>query len=421
MLDREGGIREFNEKTCSILQNQPYHKYFERKGDKQLCFSLEHRENRKYQIASSYMIGVDWVVENELPIYIEPKLNDDVKEVDFLKMLFEALEEPENFNHLTDLYTVDFNAPQIAINQRQDLLTPLLLLEYLSLLKRIVRKGIKKSYYSVTQNINSRVKGKILINASIKQNHTRQKLNYNVCQYEEYGVDSLENRLLKKALVYAQVALNKLKGTSKDELSNLLNYVRPAFANVGNEVEIREVVNLKSNPMFKEYTDAIRIAKMILKKYGYNISKVSEEVHKTPPFWIDMSKLFELYVFKQLKSIFPLPKEVKYHQKMHYQEPDFIVNSKTRGIQLVVDAKYKPKYESQDILKEDARQVSGYARLKKMYVELGIEDHTRVIDALIVYSSQNKPSDLTFERLLEDTSDAYVRFYKVGISLPFMI
>ena len=145
------------------------------KGDSQICFSINYLENRNYKIKSTYMVGLDWIIPNELSIYVQPKLNTENREIDYLSMLFEALEEPENLNHLGGLLHVDFEAPMIEINQYQDKLTPFLLLEFLQVMKRIVRKGLKKSYYKVTENLNSRVKGKILVNATVKQNHINKK------------------------------------------------------------------------------------------------------------------------------------------------------------------------------------------------------------------------------------------------------
>ncbi|NHQ72821.1 hypothetical protein HAP39_20365 [Elizabethkingia miricola] len=103
---------------------------------------------------------------------------------------------------------------------------------------------------------------------------------------------------------------------------------------------------------------------------------ISESLNKDkslhPPFWIDMSKLFELYVFKKLGERFPLDGEVKYHQKHNRQEPDFILNTKN-GIQAVVDAKYKPRYQTGNPSIDDARQLAGYTRLNSIYKELNID------------------------------------------------
>ncbi len=412
----EVGI-ELSAQFCEVLQQQSFTDFFKRKKDEQLCFSIKHVEENKYTIKSSYIIGVNWVVENELPIYIHPKLNTENNEIDYLKMLFEALQEPENFNHLDDLYTIDFDAPLIEIEQHQDKLTPLLLLEFLQLLKQIVRRGLKKSYYKVTKNLNSRVKGKVLINATVKQNHSKQKMLYNVCQYEEFGYNSLENRILKKALLFTQSALANFKDISKEvDLQHVFNFVSPAFGLVDENIDERTLKNIKPNPLFKEYTQALKLAKLILKKYGYNISNTTTDKIKTPPFWIDMSKLFELYVFKKLKEVFPKNKVVKYHLTINQQEPDFVLNCD--DLKMVIDAKYKPRYFKSEILMDDARQISGYARMKKMYQELNEPDLSKVLDCLVIYPDQTGGIELLKSNLKNNPSKHYVHFYKVGIKLP---
>ena len=98
-----------------------------------------------------------------------------------------------------------------------------------------------------------------------------------------------------------------------------------------------------------------------------------------------MSKLFELYVCKMLRERFTGAGEVKYHEKKHYQELDFIINeNKENGIKAVVDAKYNPRYKNGRPTKEDARQLSGSSRLNSVYDELGINDD-QIIPVYIIY------------------------------------
>ncbi|WP_166382450.1 5-methylcytosine restriction system specificity protein McrC [Polaribacter sp. 11A2H] len=382
------------------------------------CYKLNKSEEDIYQFETGYYIGVDWIGETNIPIYVEPKVNEAVTEVDYLSMLFEALEEPKNFEHLNNLYTIDFDAPLLEIEQYQDKLTPLLLLQFLQIVKQIVRKGLKKSYYKVTKNLNAKVKGKILINATVKQNHSKQKMLYNVCQYEEFGYNSVENRILKKALLFTQSALGNIKTNSEINLNEVFNYISPAFQYIDEQIDIRALKSSKPNPMFKEYTEALNLAKLILKKYGYNISKTTANKIKTPPFWIDMTKLFELYVFKKLREEFKETGEVIYHPKMNKQEPDYILKSKDQTFKFVVDAKYKPHYENHEIEMNDARQVSGYARMKKMYNELGEENYNKVLDCLIIYTNQDQNINISKEKLLSDPFKHYVNFYRYGIKLP---
>jgi len=132
----------------AILKNLTVKKYFQQKRNKQLCFALTYNELsvEKYFFETSYFIGVDWIVDNKLSVYVQPKLNVEDAEIDYLSMLFDALKEKENYNHLEHLYKIDFKKPLIKIEQKQDLLSPILVIQYLNLIKKIVQKGLKKSY-----------------------------------------------------------------------------------------------------------------------------------------------------------------------------------------------------------------------------------------------------------------------------------
>jgi len=408
------------ERFAAALKNKPYSKSIQRGENKAYCFNILHTENETnpYRFETSYFVGVDWIVENELPIYVKPKLDDNTSEVNYIKMLFDVLKEPENYNHLDQLCEINFDKPSIAIEQKQDLLTPLLLIQYINILKKIVQKGLKKSYYSVTKNLNAKVKGKILINETIKKNHFNNKMLYSYCQYSEFGINSIENKILKKALAFSIAAMQNLKGIDISALNGLVNYIKPAFVNVDNEVNIEELKSIKSNKLYQEYNQALKFAKHILKRYGYNISTTNSTIIKTPPFWIDMSKLFELYVFSKLKERFTHHKEVTYHKKFNYLEPDFIIKSKDGLTKMVVDAKYKPQYQNGNINTEDIRQISGYARLNKVYDFLDFEDD-KIIDCLVVYSNQTaNRKDFNGANFSLEEEKEYKRFFKIGIELP---
>lgn len=403
------------------LKNKNYSKSIQSGEKKAYCYNIIYsgEETNNFLFEISYFVGVDWIVENELSIYVKPK-DEDTTEVNYLKMLFDALKEPENYIHLDQLCKIYFDKPAIVIKQKDDLLTPLLLIQYINILKRIVQKGLKKSYFQVTKNLNAKMKGKVLINETIKKNHFNNKMLYNYCQYTEFGINSTENKILKKALSFSIAAMQNINGIEVAHLNGLINYIQPAFANVDNEVDIYELKNIKSNKLFREYDQALKFANLILKRYGYNISSAKSTEIKTPPFWIDMSKLFELYVFAKLKEKFPLHHEVTYHKKFKGLEPDFIVNSNDGVYKMIVDAKYKPQYQDSNISKEDIRQISGYARMKSIYDFIGIE-YDKIIDCLVIYSNKNAKR-LDFKNVnftSEDNEEKnYVRFFKIGIELP---
>lgn len=370
-----------------------------------------------YDLVTSYFIGIDWIEKNNQAIYVEPKLNVEDKQTDYLAMLSVALKHPDVTIHTDELIDIKFDEPYIGIEQKQDMLTPLLVIHFLNLVKRIVNKGLKKSYYKVTRNLNGRVKGKVLVGATVKQNLIKNRPFHTFCAYEEFGVNGLENRLLKKTLIFVRNYLPLLGNTTVAKSAKvILNYVNPAFELVSPEVNIKQIKGLKINAFYHEYTEAIRLSKLILKRFGYNLNNTSEKkIIKTPPFWIDMSKLFELYVLGLLKDRFG--KGVTYHFKSYWNELDYLL--KSNEYNMVVDAKYKTVYKT-GFRNEDLRQLSGYARLKTVYDHLG-KNYNEVIDCLIVYPDQSEGFTNLFEAdLKKGVIKHFTNFYKIPVKLPLI-
>ncbi|MES2545644.1 MAG: hypothetical protein V4548_12215 [Bacteroidota bacterium] len=389
------------------------------------CYSIVVK-NEQYHLNTSYCIGVDWLDEKSA-IYIAPKLNSknakegiNLVEVDYIKMLFSSLKYLDSTKEINDLFEIKWNKPEIEIKQTQDLLTPLLVIQYLSLVKTIVRKGLKKSYYKVEHNLNSRVKGKVLVGKTIKQNILKNKQLYTYCNYDEFGVNGLENRLLKKALVFIKRYLpNFDKFNHNDFTIDLFNYITPAFENISEEVELNDIKHSKTNAFYKEYAEATRLAKLLLNRFGYNISNTEKSTIVTPPFWIDMSKLFELYVLGLLKEKFPKHDEVKFQFICKGHELDYLLNS--GNYKMVIDAKYKPQYKYSGINRDDFRQISGYARLKKVYKVLD-KNHNENIDCLIIYPDLDKiENDFSNLTSTDKSIKKYAGFYKIGVRLPLIL
>ncbi|MBS7233649.1 restriction endonuclease [Flavobacterium psychroterrae] len=382
------------------------------------CFSIRKSQTalNSYRIKTGYFIGVDWIQINQSALHVRPKLNELDKEVDFIKMLFSSLRHTDVAKEINELFEVKWDLPTIEIGQKQDLLTPFLVVEFLSLIKKIVRKGLKKSYYKVEQNLHSKVKGKILVGKSIKLNLQQNKNLYTYCSYDEFGLNNKENRLLKKALTFVKRYLPHYPNfTNNKDLQDTFNYINPTFYEVSDEIDLNEIKHSKTNAFYKEYEPAIHLAKQILRRFGYNISNTEKVTIKTPPFWIDMSKLFELYALGLLKDRFQ--NQIKFQFKYYGNELDFLL--KTHDYQMVIDAKYKMIYlnGSHD---EDIRQVSGYARLRKVYEDLGKKEG-EVIDCLIIYPDQeNGLESLKDVELKSNEIKQYFGVYKLGLKLPYI-
>jgi 5-methylcytosine-specific restriction enzyme subunit McrC len=418
--------------------------------DKDLpCFKVHH-SNSKIELEADYYVGLDWLVEGAEYIQVLPKINtfvissfekefdkeegsDNISNVDqsaldnaevlgldYIKMFMDAIDHPIVADYAANLMCVDWNSKAIEIDQKDDILTPFLIIRYLSLLKQIVKKGLKKSYYTVSANLNGQVKGKIIVGKQVKFNLLKNKFTNTYCEYQQFGVDSTENQFLKKVLKFVQnyVVINDVAfRNSKVTLDQMISYSLPSFEFVSDIIDEHKLRQIKFNPFFKEYREAIKIGQFILKRFGFNIRNVSNQKILTPPFWLDMPTLFELYTYRHLLTVFN-HQDVHYHFKTNGNELDFLIT--TPGKHMVIDAKYKVYYDSKHV-HNDIRQVSGYARLKKVYRELDLEGSKELIDCVIIYPLAEAISrDFQLKIELNDINaiTAYERVYKIGLPLP---
>lgn len=404
----------------------PYILKKDRQGNPVYPFEIKRTNDEEVCLQAGYYIGALWLVKHHKFVYIEPKMNkkqiaegspaqEEWAEIDYLKMLLSITGlDPKDTQDLIKIY---WDEPPITIEQQKDTLTPFLMVQFLLLLKRIVRKGLKKSYYTVEENLNSRIKGKIQLGKHLKQNVFKNKLTAHVCRYQEFGMDNLENRFLKKVLQFIISFKNTHPNYFADNdksICELITYCTPHFELISEEINIENLKKLTTNNFFKEYEEAIRIGKHILKRFSYNITETTQQKVTIPPFWIDMPKLFELYVYKKLQEQFGGREEVLYHFIADYTELDFLLD--TPEYKMVIDAKYKPIYEDSRVI-DDIRQVSGYARLEAVYNEFKIEEN-KLIDCLIIYPSLEENKELNFKKL--DTIKNYAKIYKQGISIPLI-
>nr|WP_314497953.1 restriction endonuclease [uncultured Chryseobacterium sp.] len=409
-------------------------------------FIFEKKES-SYEIKADYCIGIDWLGSTGRYLYVEPKINyknieyfinqfdDELKtdknvnsnnksyELDYLKMLLDITSVVESNNEIGGLVQIDWDSKRIEIEQKDDQLTPFLIIRFLQILKSVVRKGLKKDYYKVTENIQNRVKGKILVGNHIKQNVFKNRMTSTFCEYQVFGEDHLENRFLKKVLYFVTCYVHNHKALLAKNyyaVQETIDYCNPAFKMISDKIKENELKHIKHNPFFRDYKDAIETGSYILKRFAYNITLTTERKISTPPFWIDMPRLFELYVFIKLLVDNPLYKsKVHYQFKTYGNALDILVSHP--DFSMVIDAKYKLHYKKSH-LHNDIRQVAGYARLKKVREKLNIDDD-RNVDCLIIYPDmENGLDEFSLENIIQDREEirAYYNVFKIGVKLPFI-
>ncbi|WP_447767916.1 5-methylcytosine restriction system specificity protein McrC [Sphingobacterium faecium] len=381
------------------------------------CFKLK-RNNDQLEIETSYFIGLDYI-GRDLPLLVEPKFSYGSEDysIDFYKILFESLPYIKTNEIISDLYYVNFDAATIEIEQKDDFLTPILVIQYLNLLRKICLNGLQKGYYKVEENLSGKVKGKILIKETLKNNHLKADYSKTFCNYQEFGFNTEENQFLKYALQFCMNYLNRFKQLDLfQNLESTVGIIRSSMQKVDLNNTFGKPVLVRKNLLYPSYEEAIKLANMILKRTAFNITNTTKNKVKTFPYWINMSKLFELHVVRLLRKSYP--------QGVHFQKefggriPDIVLN--TENFKAVIDVKYKD-YSSKPLEIEDIRQVAAYSKMKGIFKELKL-DKDRILDAIVIYpkvgSQNNIIDDSTFQSRFELTD--YYNIFKLEVDIPII-
>ena len=372
---------------------------------------------------ASFKIGAEWIDEQESLVVTTKR---KMEHIDFVGMFMTCFSSDLAFKSFSKIYSIDIDKPTIEAPALQSVVSPLIVLHFLGVVSRI--RELKKGYVRRSENL-KKVKGRIKILQNERLNIATKRYDRVFCEYDEYSVDIPENRLIKKALLFSQRFLRRLNTQSSTAAKTLISQTLTRFSCVSDEVEIRQVKQMRAHKLFTDYNEAIRLAKLILRIFDYNISKVDNTKGKVVPFWLDMSLLYEHYVYGLLHEA--------YREKITYQfeskagKPDFLY--KSDEYKAILDTKYIPKYESEHLDTYVVRQLSGYSRDLRILKHLGykgINEEMLVppIPCVVIYPKEEKSWERNpfLGKPLKElcSSDSLVSdlllFYKISVPLPVL-
>jgi hypothetical protein len=361
---------------------------------------------------ASYKIGAEWIDEQESLIVTT---KHKMEQIDFVRMFMTCFTSDLSLASFSTIYEIYIDKPSIKAPALQSVVSPLLVLHFLSVVSRI--KELKKGYVSRSENL-KKVKGRISILKNERQNIAIRRYDRVFCEYDEYSADIPENRLIKKALLFSQRLLQSLNERSAAVAKLRLNKSLALFSEVSDKVEIKQVKRLRAHKLFSNYNEAIRLAKLILRLFDYNISKVGSHEGKVVPFWLDMSLLYEHYVYGLLHEAYR--ERITYQFKGKTGSPDFLYKSKE--YKAILDTKYIPKYEEESLDNDVVHQLSGYSRDLRILTHLEYKD-VSPIPCIIIYPKEGKRKNNPFlgnnlRMLCGESLKDYLEFYKIEVSLP---
>ena len=376
--------------------------------DELMSYILADKSGVPPQPRAGYLIGYRWFEKNKTYLHVKPK-EDNGKKIDPLKMFITCLKDPIVSKKMHKSYKIFFDEPFIEIENSKDEITPFLILHFLQVVKYITKKGLKKGYVKVSENLTSKIKGKILIPQTIKHNHLKNRVDKTICSHQIFTTNSIENRMIKIALMQCS---KHLYAIANESISKLLRQNLNAFELV-EKIDVKEsdFKKIKHSPFYKEYKEALSLAWMIFKRFGFSLYKASDDTQHTkiPPYQIDMPELFERYVEVQLRKYHPDIIDGNDTSVASWQmRPDFLLPKSPNHPSLIIDAKYKYWYgnESENAgYKEDYMQLSLYGRDEKVKKHLN-EDKDKEVKLLFIYPGFRKNEVEKNEAMLKEIADS---------------
>lgn len=369
---------------------------------------------------ASYVIGAQWVETSacgKFPLAVLPKIPD----IDYLKMFMQCFSNPDEYESFHNIYGIDFDAEPIECETLESILSPLLIVQYVHVVRKLLQKDLRKSYVSESGNLN-KIRGRMAMSVNLRTNTMNGRQHKVFCNYQEYTSNTIENRIIKKALNVSKSMIGRLHSSSTSQLNTIVNVCLSKMSNVSDNVSLSELKLVKFNVIYKGYKKAVSLAKYIIKRYDYSmVSEKRDMTTKIPPFWVDMPLLFEHYIGGILAKSYP--DDIIYQAKGKTGFPDFL--SKTA--QAILDTKYKPQLDKNTPETDIIRQLAGYSRDCDVLDLLGA-DYKTIIPCAFIYPDENAPEngDIVFSHplneLLSSESGYAVNkitdFYCIGVGIP---
>lgn len=297
--------------------------------------------------------------QKDIVLYISPRFS-----VDPYIMLNCVLEDEEYEKYESDrrpLYYV-FEREGMIPSSRSDFGGELLLaVSYIKSCEMVCKKILKSRMTFYEENLNGKIKGKIMFSKHIKHNISAGRDDRVYCRYQTFSIDTQENRILKAALIKAVKIINNSAVDSRRKLPAIrksIRYCMKALNNVRTVALSRnQFVSIKVNGLYSYYKKPIQLAKLICEKGRLSASYNDVNEYKILPYAINMESLFEYYIRYQIrKQDVYLDEYNKKHKYLktkksgrHIEEnyiPDIVIYNKTpegsKGDCIgVFDVKYK--------------------------------------------------------------------------------
>lgn len=365
---------------------------------------------------SYFRIGAEWLDKGQTkPLIVLPK----IPQIDFIEMFMTCLRSSTPQDNFSAIYDIDLDAKPIQSKVLNSILSPLLVVQFLLIVKQIADRGLRRGYVIREENL-GKVKGRIDFRKNEIRNIWAGHKERVYCRYDEFSVDTAENRYLKRALVVASYMISLMsEHKSYSTLYALCSQCLSAFNEVSDTYEDFPIFT-RNNKLYREYSDALRFARMIIRKEEMAINSREENTFDVVPvFRIDMALLFEHYVLAKLRKKYGRNNVIYQKKGGNAFYPDYLINEPSQKV--IADSKYTELYDDGEAKGDYIKQLCGYARDIKLLKELGIDcsdpDAVPIVPCTLIYPLRPNEIKNDFD-ILANPNRKTIRFYTSSVEIP---
>lgn len=158
----------------------------------------------------------------------------------------------------------------------------------------------------VQENLNGKIRGRVDFSNHIKKNVVIGREDRIYCKYPKFTEDTIENQILKNALILSEKILrvnNCLNVDGMSKIREMLVYCRKRLSGIS-EVVIRKNDFLKVNTkgFNSSYEPVLKIAQMLILNSNMSISIKGDKSGYVVPYAIRMETIFEFYARATIKK-----------------------------------------------------------------------------------------------------------------------
>ena len=224
------------------------------------------------------------------------------------EMLIKVMNDPEY-----ELYTSGTNGDFFEIYTDEELIPVsntesggelLAAISFVKECEKICKKHLRQEMAFREENFNGKVVGNIQVSKHIKQNIMQAREDRIYCRYPVFTVDTVENRIMKAALIKSKKIFKKNGITVKD-IGRIYSYCENSLKAVRTTGISKSDFNRINISGFNSYYKSVmELAKTVLLGSGVNdlYGEETEDIKYVIPYTINMESLFEFYVRATLKE-----------------------------------------------------------------------------------------------------------------------